>query len=58
MKRTIERITRWTGKHYGVKLACGHYRMVTATELNQEQLFIGKPVACQECGTTETKEHY
>jgi hypothetical protein len=55
VKRTIERITRWTGKHYGVKLACGHYRMVTATELNREQLFIGKSVACEEC-TTEARE--
>jgi hypothetical protein len=49
MKSKIERITRWTPQHYGVKLTCGHYRTVTPAELDQEQLFIGKPVACQEC---------
>ena len=49
MTSEITRMLRF-GTRYSVTLACGHRRDVTRDGVDKEQLFIGKPVECQECG--------
>jgi len=39
---------------YRVALACEHWRIVTNRDLEREQLFVGKAVACAECGKGST----
>ena len=38
------------GRAYSVTLACGHKFRATPEEAARDQLFIGKPVECRECG--------
>ena len=48
----ITRIYRLPGAQaaYRVVLGCDHRLRVTGVELRREQLFVGKAVACPECG--------
>lgn len=48
---TIERMTPFTA--YRVKLSCGHTLERTKQQVAEDQLFIGKQVACEECAANE-----
>ncbi|HEX4545746.1 MAG TPA: hypothetical protein VH110_05260 [Candidatus Acidoferrum sp.] len=50
MRTYIAHILPWSVEWCTVKLACGHRRKLRREELEREQLFVGKPVTCAECG--------
>lgn len=49
----ITHILAWgSGQWQTVMLACGHKRHIRKADLKREQLFVGKPVPCADCGNT------
>jgi hypothetical protein len=50
----ITAMYRWTSQNYRVRVACGHHYTVRASDIQLQQLFIGKRVTCEQCGSPET----